>query len=83
VKGGRLESRPADPPFTFTCLYGLDRLFPCPREIPVQYVLLRLVPLRVIAFRDRYRAVSKRTAHFANVHARLEQFHAERVPEHV
>jgi hypothetical protein len=21
AKGGRLESRPADPPFTFTCLY--------------------------------------------------------------
>src|ERR1017187_131513 len=52
---------------------------PRSRKIPVQDVLLRLVPLGVIALRDGDGTVSQRTADLADVHPGLEQLHGERM----
>jgi len=52
-------------------------------QFDVQDVLLRLVPLCVIAFSDGHRAVSECPAYFADVYTGLEQFHGESVPEHM
>src|SRR6266699_6527335 len=52
-------------------------------KVPVQDVLLCLVPLRIILLRDRHGAVPERLAYFPDVHSGLEQFHAEGMPEHV
>ena len=44
---------------------------------PVQDVLLRLVPFRVVSLGDGDRTVTESTAHLANVHARFAQLNGE------